>query len=372
MATAKQLPSGMWRCQAYSHTDENGKRIRRSFTAPTRDAAELAAKQFSIGTTGRQKRHMYTYGIMTVGDIVDLYIKSREALQRSPTTINEYKSIRKNAFPDLMQMQLNDLDEFILQSAINTEAIRPSVRRKDKTKSISAKRLRCEWGLVSSAIRKYRSGINYDAIELPRVQMRMVQLPEASEIISAVIGTEIELPVLLAMWLSFGMSELRGLTKSTSLSKDGKYITIDKVLVVVNGQDIEKPEAKTPLRNRKHRIPEYIKQLIDQVPGDRIVPIKSRTLYKKWIECQKAAGIGPITFHDLRHVIASVMAILHIPDKYAQERGGWKTDTVMKKIYQNTFSSEREKVDNIVDAYFEKRVIPNVCTRSSHENKKAL
>jgi len=60
------------------------------------------------------------------------------------------------------------------------------------------------------------------------------------------------------------------------------------------------------------------------------------------------------------------MAILHIPDKYAQERGGWKTDHVMKKVYQNTFSSERKKVDSIIDAYFDKAMQHEM----QHEKKK--
>ena len=382
MATAKKLPSGSWRCLAYSHTEtvtdpktgkQKNKRVYVSFTSEDpsprgRKEAELAAAQFQAQNTARQKQQMHSTGDMLVGEAVDQYIASREALKRSPTTIQEYKSIRKSAFPDLMQMRLKDLDEFMLQEAINAEAVRPSGRRKTEQKPISAKRLRCEWGLVSSAVRKYRTGINFDAIELPQVKERRVQLPEALEIINAARGSEIELPVLLAMWLSFGMSELRGLTKSSSLSKDGKYITIDKVMVVVGGEDVEKAEAKNPLRNRKHRVPAYIKDLIDQVPGDRIVPMKSRTLYKKWIDLQKKNGIGPITFHDLRHVNASVMAVLHVPDKYAQERGGWKTDAVMKKVYQQTFSSERTKVDNVIDAYFEKAMQHDM----QHENKKAL
>ena len=47
------------------------------------------------------------------------------------------------------------------------------------------------------------------------------------------------------------------------------------------------------------------------------------------------------------------MAKLNIPEKYAMERGGWKTDTVMKRVYTHTFSNERIKVDNIIDEYFE-------------------
>jgi hypothetical protein len=53
------------------------------------------------------------------------------------------------------------------------------------------------------------------------------------------------------------------------------------------------------------------------------------------------------------------MALLRIPDKYAQERGGWKTDEVMKKVYTQTFSEEREKVDDTVDSYFNSMVYKN-------------
>ncbi len=59
-----------------------------------------------------------------------------------------------------------------------------------------------------------------------------------------------------------------------------------------------------------------------------------------------------ITFHDLRHLNASVMLMLGVPDKYAMERGGWSTDCILKSVYQQTFSSERKKIDKIIDGYF--------------------
>ena len=36
MATAKKLPSGKYRVRSYSHTDSNGKKIYKSFTAATK------------------------------------------------------------------------------------------------------------------------------------------------------------------------------------------------------------------------------------------------------------------------------------------------------------------------------------------------
>ena len=47
------------------------------------------------------------------------------------------------------------------------------------------------------------------------------------------------------------------------------------------------------------------------------------------------------------------MHLLGAPDKYAMERGGWKTDKTMKAVYQNVFSEERIEVDKKIDGYFE-------------------
>lgn len=251
-----------------------------------------------------------------------------------------------------MRCKLKDFDEDTLQDAIDRESCRISNGRNNNPKQISPKRVSNEYGLIRSVLKKYNKNFNFDEIKLPKVAPRIPELLEPSEIYELVHGTDIELPVLLAIWFSFTVSEIRGLTKSKSLH--GDYLTIREV--VVDGEDgpVRKKIAKNEIRNRRHRVPKYIKDLIDQVDGDIIVPMSGSALYQKWIRLQKKNHVkNIITFHDLRHVNASVMALLQIPDKYAQERGGWKTDTIMKSVYQQTFSSERIKVDDTIDAYFE-------------------
>ena len=365
MPTAKKLPSGSWRCLAYSHTERvydektgkmKDKRIYESFTCDDpspggKRRAELDALQFQMNRkkTPRKKQDNST---LKLTEAIDKYIETRESIGRSPTTLQDYRCIQKNAFQDLMDTKLKDIDEEILQEAVNLESRRPSNGRAKIKKPISAKRLKNEWGLITAVLNKYRPGLNLNEIELPKVPDRIVELPSAGDILRIVRGTEIELPVLLAMWLSFSMSEVRGLTKSKSIS--GDYITIREVVVDVGKEHITKNEGKTDARLRRHRIPPYIKKLIDQVDGDVLVPMTGKALYHKWIRLQDMHGMDHITFHDLRHVSASVMAWLRVPDKYAQERGGWKSDKVMKKIYMQTFSDERIQVDNMVDEYFEK------------------
>ncbi len=52
------------------------------------------------------------------------------------------------------------------------------------------------------------------------------------------------------------------------------------------------------------------------------------------------------------HTNASVMALLNVPDLYAQKRGDWATDRTMKMIYQHTMESKRSAVDAAIDSYF--------------------
>lgn len=373
MATAKKLPSGSWRCQVFSHYEpvfdrdgrvvinpKNGKpkqrRIYESFTSdnPTRSGkaeAELKAAEFKANRNrpGVQKRSKLCE--MTLAEAIDKYIESRKSIGRSVTTIQEYESTKKNGFQDLMQLKIKEMDEIILQEAVDVEAKR-SNNLPGRKKPISAKRLRNEWGLVRATIGKYRKDIDFGEIELPKTTPRIIELPPARKVLEIIKGSDIELAVLLAIWLSFSMSEVRGLTKSKSLSADGNYLIVREVVVDVKGKPYRKQTAKNETRNRKHRIPEYIKVLIDQVEGDILVPFLGNTLYRKWIRLQDKNNMEHITFHDLRHLNASVMALLRIPDKYAQERGGWKSDKVMKKIYMQTFPEERVRVDDTIDSYF--------------------
>lgn len=370
MATAKKLPSGSWRCLAYSHSepvfDNKGrmvidpktkkqkmKRIYESFTSdnPTlqgKKEAEAAAALFLLEKANNSKTQRLVSYDMTLSEAIDAYIDARTAVL-SPTTIQDYRCIQENAFPGMINMKLKDINEEVLQKQVNLEAMRPSNSRGRKGKPISAKRLSNEWGLIASVLNKYKKGINLD-IHLPPKTKKYKDLIPPETIWNIIKGTDIELPVLLAMWLSFTMSEIKGLTKSKSIK--GNYITITEVVVSLNDGPLRKENAKNYYRNRRHRIPPYIAELIEQVDGDIIVPMPSSTIYKKWCRILDKNNLPHMTFHDLRHENASIMAMLKIPDKYAQERGGWKTDKIMKDVYTHTFSEERAAADNIVDNYF--------------------
>lgn len=344
MARAKKLPSGSWRVLVYAGMDQQGKRKYESFTAPTKKEAEFLASQFRF----KQNRKANP-GDMTLGEAIDAYIEKRDGVL-SPSTIYSYKKIRRNRFKELMDYRLKDLTRETLERAVAQEA--KTISRNGRP--VSPKTISCAYMLLAAALKDYYPELD-TRVQLPRQQNKAVlkELLPPEVIFKIVKGTKIEIPVLLAMWLSFTMSEIRGLTRQ-SISADG-YITIREVVVDVDGQPVRKSVAKQKLRQRRLQIPTYIRSLIDQLPPEQneIVTLTGKAIYDRWSKLLAKNNLPHMTFHDLRHLNASVMAQLGIPDKYAQERGGWKSDAVMKSVYQHTFSAARQEVDKKIDAFFE-------------------
>ncbi len=337
MAKAKKTKSGKWTMRVYAYTDPQGVQHYKCITADTKAQCEYLAAQYKVSDRKKAPKTK-----LTVGDAVDQYIELCKVL--SPATVAGYQKIRRTAFRPLMDVKVEELDEKLLQEEVNREANRIGRRG-----VISPKTLSNEWMLISSALwhisrRKYE-------IRLPKRPRKFKDYPEPKAVMDAIEGTSIELPCMLALWLSFSMSEIRGL-RWTDIK--GDVITINRVIVDVDGKPVVKDMAKTETRNRRHRLPKYIQQLLAAADhsSQYIVPLNHDQIYGRFRTIMDKAGID-IPFHDLRHLNASVMLMLNVPAKYAMERGGWKTPTVMKNVYQHTFSEARVTVDDMVDESFE-------------------
>lgn len=354
MAKAIQLPSGNWNIKPYSHTEiVNGKkhRIYESFTAESKKEVEYMAAEFSLN-----KKRKSNNRNLTLGEATDKYIQSKDGIL-SPTTIQGYKKIKSQNVENLMGMYLRDITKEIIQAEINKESKRISVRTK---KPFSAKTIANIHGLIYSVLDTYYPELTIKTT-LPKKEKRIIELPPAETIINAVMGTEIELPCLLAMWLSYSMSEVRGI-RISAISDDG-YISIKNVVVDIKGKPMEKEKTKALARTRKTKIPDYIFNLIKNQDTYKaaketredgfLITMSGKGIFNRFLTIQKHNGIPHTTFHQLRHMNASVMLQLGIPNKYAMERGGWLTDHTLKEVYQHTFSSERVQVDSKIDSYFE-------------------
>ena len=333
MATAKQLPSGSWRIRIYDN--ELKKQI--SFTSDLpgkagKAEAELMAREYQLGRKKKKEQGK------TIGECIDEYISLKENIL-SPTTISGYRKYRKTSLSGLCDILIKELTQQEVQAYINRLAL-----------TMSPKSIRNAHGLLSAVVKVYAPEL-YLNTTLPKVQKKIKQLPEAIDVWKAIHGTEIELPCLLAMWCSLRMSEIRGLKKSDI--KNG-IVTVERTIVNADNEHIEKNSTKTVESTRQIELPEYIISLVNALPKEQeyITLIKDHALYMRFTRLLERKGIQHMSFHDLRHMNASIMLMLGIPDKYAMERGGWSTNSTLKSVYQHTFSAERKAADKKINDYF--------------------
>ena len=330
MANAKKLPSGSWRCRAYDNTTKTTK----SFTASTKKEAEFLANEW---LTGRKKVPLED---KTVEQAISDYIALKKDIL-SPKTIDTYNITLKHQYSEeFLKYKLSEINGVIIQAEVNR-----------MTALFVPKTVHNAHGLFSSALKTYFPEVRYN-ITLPQIQKRVRKLPTAEEIIPLFIGSDIELVVLLAVWLGLRMGEIRGLDKSDF--KDGVILVKRTKVTLSDGTHIDKETAKTTESRRPLEVPAPIMELVEKLPDGRITELNGRQIYDRFVDTLAKAGIKGVTFHDLRHVNASTMLKLGIPDKYAMERGGWSTTSTLKRVYQETFSDERKTVDQKIDNYFDR------------------
>jgi integrase len=341
MATARKLPSGNYRIRVYDK--KTGKCV--SFTAETKKKAEKLAADFQVGAAIKAS-------CVTIRDRAEEYISLRSN-KLSPATIDKYReSLDNQLSADFLSLRMDQLTDKDIVAEVNRLA-----------GHYAPKTIKNTMAFILPIIRDERPDLGKH-IDLPKVQKQMKEYPRASEIIKVFRGDWIELEVLLALCLGLRKEEIRGL-KPADLSENG-ILTINRVKITINKQDIVKEEAKTVESRRRIALPPFLRELYRQRSGEWILPGSGHSLYMHYRRMMDKAGFKGITFHDLRHINASEMLALKVPDKYAMERGGWSTDNILKSVYQATFSEERQHYDELINSHFSKMF----ATRLDTNNKK--
>ena len=333
---AKKLPSGNYRVQVVAGFDQNGKRIVKSFTADTEWEALRMAEYF------KQDREETANKNITVAKAMEMYIDSRENVIEK-TTIRNYRQLANSCFKCIMDRKLSSLRAIDIQRAINIESAR-----------VSPKYIKNAYGLLKSVLKMFEVNINLSSIQLPRLVKKEKELPSFETVFSIVKGTEIELPCLLSAWLSLRIGEVVGL-QFRDIDEKTKTLKIRRTIIqTLDGHEVREG-CKTEKSTRSLNIPDYLFRMIMDIPHkaktDFIVTLTRKAIYGRYKRLMLKNGYD-ITYHDLRHLNASVMLMLGVPDKYAMERGGWSTDNILKSVYQQTFSAERVRFDEIIDGYF--------------------
>ncbi len=340
MAKAKKLPSGSWRVLVYSHTDENGKRKYESFTAPSKKEAEYLAAEFAAGKSEKKSTILTTFN-----DAIDSYIDSKSNIL-SPSTIRGYRIMQRNAFPELINKPVSELENGIaIQRQINENAV-----------NYSSKSIRNQIGLISAVLKHI--GMECPAVAAPPKKPTQIDVPSMNDIkkiIKALEGTEIECQILLALTCSLRQSEILALT-----ADDVKipYVHIHGARVPNEFNELTyKPTAKSEAGTRSVLMTDRLSMLMEEkcrlCPSGWLFDTSPYMLLDKFKKILKNNNIKQYTIHSLRHGFAAIMHAQGVPDKYVLEMGGWSSDHVLRSVYQYTFDSEVEAAKKRVNSFFD-------------------
>lgn len=332
----QQAPSGNFYTQLSKGYRPDGTRNRIKITAATEEEVYLKAQKWLKGIAEEEKCPY------TVEEAMKKFLEDRSAILE-PTTIRFYHEIIRNRLQYIMDIKLEDLTASQIQMAINIDAQR-----------LSYKSVKNAYGFLLTILRVNDINIKLSSIRLPKREVKERKLPSADVIYAMVKGTSSELPVLLAMWLSLRIGEVAGLQFQDVDNVHMRLYVRREIVRTEEGWTLT-DHCKTLKSTRYVNLPPYIYDLIQKIPHsketDQIIDVNPNTIRKRFKKIMHANGLD-IRFHDLRHIFASTTAMLHIPEKYAMEMGGWSTPDVYKNVYQETFDHERIKADNVIDDYF--------------------
>lgn len=335
MATAKKLPSGMYRARAYVGMDENGKKIVKSFTARKKVDAELAANKYI-----KQHKTIVITGC-TFSKAMDSFISLKEPVL-SPSTIRGYTSIvrcLKKEYGEFCDYPVDLIDVDKVQKLIDKLTQKGLAHKTVKNyTSFIIKVLKCK--------NVYILGIN-----LPEKVMPIYHIPDDESVkaaLDASKGTELEIPIMLAAFGPLRRGEICALTLSDI---KGNVIHVHLSVVVDKSQQSQIKAPKTTQSDRYIDMPQAVIMAIKKrgyvttLNPNQITHLFSRLLKKN--------GISHFRFHDLRHYCVSALHAEGIPDAYIMQRGGWATDTVLKSVYRHTLQNRSKEMADKAISYFE-------------------
>lgn len=333
MATAKKLPSGSYRVRAFVGMN-NGKKVYKSFTAPTKKEAELKAATYLCENKIEENKDL------TFEQALDSYIKSRESVL-APSTLREYKRSQKKDFALLNKKNINDITQRDIQLLVNEKAAKKSPKT---VKNIH--------GLISAVFRMFRPNMALNTT-LPQKQPKNLYIPTDADIkiLLNCVGDDEDMliAILLAAFGPLRRSEICGV-EDTDIDKN-HVLHVQRAVVQDEHKNYVDKLTKSVAGDRYIPLPDFV---FDKISGrkGRIVRLKPNQISDRFIDIQKRSGLPHFRFHDLRHYCASIQHALGVPDAYIMSRGGWNSDTVLKQIYRHALDDRAKEENSKINAHF--------------------
>jgi integrase len=340
MAKATKLPSGNWRAVAFVGTDENGKKIRKSFTADTKREAELLAAQYLL-----QKHHNDEPKNKTFSQAMSDYINDNNK-SFSASTARGYRTIQRNLPEDLMCLPIAEIDIQSLRQQINDYA----ENRAPKTVENAIR-------LIVSVLKAEKIYISSKELKKPAPKKAELYIPtheEVTTLLNAVRGTRYEMPIIFGAFLGMRRGEIVAL-RWEDVDFENNCIHIRRAVAM---DDIKKEwvEKSPKTYSGTRTVPMFapIREYLERAErvNERITQVPASSVTDRFPELLDKAGLHRFRFHDLRHYFASSMLALNIPNKYIIDIIGHKDDVMLEKVYFHLMTDKKREVYNTIDNFY--------------------
>lgn len=331
MPTIKKTASGKYHTTVFVGM-VNGKRKYKSITAPTkREVKQLIAQTLT------EKQTESTYSSLTLSQAYERYINSKDNVL-SPSTLRGYRNSAKNDFPNLQPCLLSQLNNEMIQNAVN-----------DLVSVNSPKTIKNKYHLLKSILKIYRPELQIH-IQLPQNKKSPVplQTEETIHLLLSRADDRLRVPILLAAFGGLRRSEICALTKE-DFTDTGVNINKAKVLGSY-GYVIKQPKT-----DAGYRFVPLSKEIIKECIAWKHFGLNPDVINNGFQTLRQNCNISA-TFHKLRHYYGTQLLKNGIDIMTACKYGGWDDPQILLKIYAHaTINKESDqKVISIYSAYSEK------------------
>lgn len=346
MSKAKKLPSGSWRCQVYSHTEEipqpdgsiKKKRIYKSFTCNDTSARGKRICEAEAAAWAKNKETQETFNTNMLFEVaLDSYIASKEHVL-AESTITGYKTIKRNYMKDILHIPLRDFNKANVQQWVN-----------NISQKTSPKTVKNAYGLFSAVVSMFTD--YHFKTKMPQKKQEKFYIPSDADVKTLIEHAEgdFKLALYLAAFGGLRRGEICALDRSDVF--DG-YISITKSMGMTQERTWTIKPPKTESSNRNVNLPDFLIQILKSKKG-QLIEMSPDNITDKFCKLRDKLGMKNFRFHDLRHYYVSVNHALGIPDQYIMAMGGWSTDRTMKAVYRNTLAPEQDKFTKLSLSHFE-------------------
>lgn len=324
MAKIVKTKSGKYQTVIFTGYSPDGKRIRKSITAATvKEVKRLAAEALL------NPEPVYTD--LTVREAYQRYIDSKSNTL-SPSTFREYKKAAGRDFPLLLPMKLSQLNNELIQTAVNEIAAYNS-----------PKTVHNKFGFLKAVLTAYHPALRLN-IHLPQKVKPIEYVPtdEDIHILLENADEKIRVPILLAAFAGLRESEVCALNPEDI---HDFTVTISKAKVRAEGGSA----LKAPKTNRGYRTPPLSPDIAQVCRQWKYFGMSPSTLRNNFTRLRDRCGV-PIHFHLLRHYYCASLIRKGLDFLTIMTYCGWETVDMVTKVYGYVMK-DKEKDERVINIY---------------------